>query len=250
MTVLARYGMRILPWGLAIGMGFLPMQALADPDGPPANTVTTQGHGEVKVRPDSLSVMVMVESKADTLAAARNETNSKMQAIISAVKGLNISGLKLETQGVNVYPIHGEPQKNKLPRVIGYQVSNSLNVSVIAAPADKLGEDGSRIVDTALNAGATNVGGLNFFVNDMAPARGKALELAVKDANANAQAMAKAAGIALTGIYNMEGNPQFGGYMPRPMYSMKAMAAAEAAPTPIETGEATVSSDVTIRFKF
>jgi len=250
MTLLARCGMRILPLGLALGMGFLPMQALAQQAWPPASTVTTQGHGEVKVKPDSLSVVISVETKADTLAEARNETNRKMQAIIAALKGLNISGMKLETQGINVYPIQGEAPKNRLPKIIGYQTSNSLNVSVIGASVDSLGENGSRIVDTALNAGATNVGGLNFFVNDMAPARAKALELAVKDAKSNAQAMAKAAEVSLTGIYNMEGNPQFGGYMPRPMYAMKTMAAAEAAPSPIETGEATVSSDVTIRFKF
>lgn len=255
MKSLARYGMRFLPLSLAMGMAasvaLMPVQASAQQAFPPQGTVTTQGHGEVKVRPDSLMVNVSVETKAETLPLARSENNRRMQAIITALKALNLPTLKLETQGVNVYPIQGETPKNKLPKVIGYQVNNSLNVTVTGVSADALGEDGSRIVDTALNAGANNVSGLNFFVNDMTAPRAKALELAVKDARANAQAMAKAADIALSGIYNMEGTPQFGGY-PRPMYAMRAMAKAEAdmSQTPVETGESTVTSDVTVRFKF
>jgi len=251
MTILARPSLRMIPYILGVGLILLPAQVMAQQAFPPEGTVTTQGHGEVKTRPDSLSVSVTVETKTETLPAARSENNHRMQAIIAALKGLNIASLKLETQGVNVFPVQGETPKNKLPKIVGYQVINSLNVTVSRAPAESLGEAGSRIVDTALNAGATNVSGLNFFVDDMAAPRAKALELAVKDAQANAQAMAQAAQIHLTGVYNMEGSPQFGGY-PRPMYAMKAMArdTAEASPTPVETGEATITSDVTIRFKF
>lgn len=219
---------------------------------PPQNTITTQGHGEVKVRPDSLSVNVTVESKNAVLAAARSENNRKMQAIIAALKGLNIPNLKLETQGLNVYPIQGEYQKDKLPKTVGYQVNNNLNVSVTNASAENLGEYGSRIVDSALNAGANNVGGLNFYLTETAGPRAKALDLAVKDARNNADAMAKAADITLTGVYSIEGSPQFNmPPRPMPMYSMKAgMAAAEMAQTPVETGETSVTSDVTIRYKF
>jgi hypothetical protein len=115
-----------------------------------------------------------------------------------------------------------------------------------------LGDDGSRIVDTALNAGANNVGGLNFFLTEVAGPRAQALDLAVKDARHNADAMAKAADITLTGIYSMEGSPQFNNYpRPMPMFAMKAAASAESmAQTPVETGETTITSDVTIRYKF
>lgn len=241
----------LLAIGISAGAALTPVAALAQ-NIPPQGTITTQGHGEVKVRPDSLSVSVTVETKNAQLAAARTENNRKMQAIIAALKGLNIPNLKLETQGLSVYPLQGEYQKDKLPKVIGYQVSNNLNVSVTGASADSLGETGSRIVDTALNAGANNVAGLNFFLSEMAAPRAQALELAVKDAKNNAQAMAKAADVSISGIYSIEGSPQFSGGYPRPMpmYSMKASAAAEMAPTPVETGETTVTGDVTLRFKF
>jgi uncharacterized protein len=141
--------------------------ALAQSTFPPQGTIITQGHGEVKVRPDSLSVNVTVESRNTVLVNARAENNKKMQAIVAALKGLNIPNMKLETQGLNVYPIQGEYQRDKLPKVVGYQVTNSLNVIVTGAAPDMLGETGSRIVDTALNAGANNVGGLNFYLTNM-----------------------------------------------------------------------------------
>lgn len=240
---------------LAITLGLIlggAAQAQAHEGHEPPNIITTQGHGEVKVRPDSLSVNVQVETKNEKLPLARSENNQKAQSIINALKALNIPNLKLETQGMNVYPIQ-DYQKDKLPKVVGYQVGNALMVTVTGASPELLGEYGSRIVDTALNSGANHVDGLNFFLNDPTPARNQALSLAVKDARRNAEVIAKAAEVNIMGVQGIEGSPQFGGFIrPMPMYAMKArMAAAEtdSAP-PVETGETTVTSDVTMRFRF
>lgn len=221
---------------------------------PPSNTLTTSGHGEVKVRPDSLSLQATVETKNANLVQARNENNKKAQAIIAALKGLNIPNMKLETQGLNVYPIQDYQQKDKLPKVVGYQVNNGVNITVTGASPEALSEYGSRIVDTALNAGANHVGGLNFFLNNPNPARMQALAAAVKDARQNADVIAKAADISIVGVHSIEGSPQFGGFpRPMPMYAMKSSrGGAEAADSsaPVEVGETTVTSDVTIRYKF
>lgn len=238
----------VIAAGMVWGCLVVPAQAQTVPE----RTITTNGHGEVRVRPDSLSVQVTVESRNPQLATARAENNRKAQAIINALKGLNIPNLKLETQNVQVYPLQGEYQKDRLPKIIGYQVTNSLSVRVTRADSANLSDYGTRIIDTALNAGANNVGGLNFYVDDMTAARTQALELAVKDARGNADAMARAAGVAISGLHSLEGTPQFGGYpRPMPMYAKAAMAdSAEGASTPVEVGETTITSDVTARFKF
>ncbi|WP_373531627.1 SIMPL domain-containing protein [Vampirovibrio sp.] len=237
-----------LAFTLAVGMS---VGVFAD-DGPKPGIISTQGHGEVKVRPDSLSVDIRVETKSDKLPMARAENNRKTQAIIAALKGLAIPGMKMETQGLTVYPLQ-HYEKDKLPKVIGYNVSNGLTVTVTGASPDALGDYGSRIVDTALNSGANHVGSLGFFLDDATPARNQALELAVKDARRNADVMAKASDITLTGVHSLEGSPQFGGFpRPMPMYAMKSRGAeAEAdVSAPVETGETTITSDVTARFKF
>ncbi len=253
LTLRHRFAVVVLASSVLAGSVLLWPEPAAAQYTPAPGVISTQGHGEVKVRPDSLNVSATVESKAPTLAAARTENNKKTQAIINALKGLNIPNMKLETQNVQVYPIQSEPQNSRLPKVIGYQVTNGLGVTVTGANADALGDAGSRIVDTALNAGANNVGGLNFFLNDMASARAEALSAAVQDARRNADAMARAAGVTVTGLHSLEGSPQYGYPRPVPMYAtMKAERAgvADVGSTPIETGETTITSDVTARFKF
>jgi uncharacterized protein YggE len=239
-----------LALSLTLGGG---LGAVFAEEGPKQGIINTQGHGEVKVRPDSLTVDIRVESKSDKLPLARSENSRKAQAIIAALKGLGIPGMKLETQGLTVYPLQ-HYEKDKLPRVIGYNVSNGLTVTVTGAAPDALGDYGSRIVDTALNSGANHVGSLGFFLDDATPARHQALELAVKDARQNADVMAKAAQVSIIGLHSMEGSPQFGGFhRPMPIYAMKSrsMAAPEAdMSAPVETGETTITSDVTARFKF
>ncbi len=218
----------------------------------PANTILTQGVGEVKVRPDSLSVSVSVESQADTLEQARRDNNQKMDLVQKAIRALEIPNLKMETRGYSVYPVHGEIQRNRLPRVVGYRVSNNLYVTVTKAQPDALGEYASQIVDISLNHGANQVGGLNFYLDDMTQARAQALKEAVADARQNAQALAQAAGVTITGVYSIEGTPAYGnGPRPYAVMSMRAADMAESVPpVPIETGETTITSRVTVRYQF
>lgn len=226
---------------------------MAQPVFPPENTITTSGQGQVQVKPDSLSVVVMVESQAKELAAARTENNRKMQAVIAALKQLGIPNMTLETTGVNAYPVHEQRMRQtNLPEVVGYRVSNSLNVRVRRAEMEALSGYASRIVETALNAGANNVHGLGFFLDNMGPAKTAALKEAFADAKRNAQALAEAAGVTLNRVYTIEGEPQFGGYpRPMPVMSTMAMERAEVAPAvPVETGEMTVTSQVTVRYRF
>ncbi len=239
--------------GLLAVMAVLAGPAMAQMPPPPLeNTITTQGQGEVHVKPDSLNVSLSVESRAATLDKARSDNSRKMQAVIQAVKALNIPNLTLETSGVNIYPVQGEYQRNQAPKIVGYQATNSLSVNVRRAGRDELAAYGSRIMDAALNAGANNVGGLNFYLDDLGSAQGQALQEAVRDARRNAEAMAQAAGVTLKGVSSIEGQPQFGGGYPRPvpMMSYKAAEAAEAPPTPVEAGETTVTSTVMVRYRF
>lgn len=240
-----------------------PMSAFAcsgNPDSshgnpPKFGTITTQGHGEVKVHPDSLSVSITASTQKPTLSEARSENNKKAQAIIKALKGLNMPSLMLESRNISVYPVYEQRERdNKLPKLIGYTVTHNLQAKVVKVTPEQLGEAGSKILDTALNAGATQAGGLDFFIEDMSLPRSQALELAVKDAKNNADAMARAGNVTLTGLMTLDGAPQFGGF-PRPVmmranFKGAAAAAPEMADTPVEAGEVTVTSDVTAKFKF
>lgn len=242
---------------LAAALFLTPALSMAEVSGPPERTILTQGHGEVKVRPDSLGVSLMVEATHAELAKARAENSRKMQAIITALKSLNIPNMKLETQNLQVFPMQGEYVKNQLPKTLGYRVTNGLSVTVTKLSPDELGEAGSRIMDAALKSGANHLHGMNFYLSDLSEPRLKALEAAVKDAQRNAHAMAQAAGVSVSGVHSMEGTPQYHHNYANEM-RMRRMEMSHAAQAggvansdiPVEPGEATVTSDVTVRFRF
>ncbi len=215
----------------------------------PEQTISTTGHGEVQVKPDSLSLTVAVESQAPTVNQVRTDINNKMQQVVSSIKALSIPNLELQTQSINLYPVYSREEKDRLPRIIGYRGSNRVQVTVTQASPDNLGLYAARVFDTVLSQGIQNLTGPNFFVKDLSGPRAQALAKAVQDAKASAQVMAEAAGVALTGLYSLEGTPQYGGGAPPRMMAMRAEAA-DAMPTPVEIGEISVTSDVVARFRF
>lgn len=216
-----------------------------------SQTISTNGHGEVKVKPDSLTLTVATEATGANLNQVRTQTSQEMAKIINTLKGLNIPTLRLKTESVEVYPEYRQAEKSRPSQIVGYRSTNRLSITVEKVSQEQLGEYGAKVLDAALNSGADHVSGIRFFVFDLAPARAEALTEAVKDAARNAGVMAKAANVTITGLYSLEGTPQYGGGFV-PMQNTYAMAKSEMAPAtpPLETGESTVTSDVTARFKF
>jgi uncharacterized protein len=141
-------------------------------------------------------------------------------------------------------------EKSKLRKIIGYRSSNSLKVTAVQNTG-KLGDAGSKLLEVSTRLGADNAGGLNFFVDDMDTPKLKALAEAVASAKRQAEVMAKGLGITLKGIQSAEGTPQYG-Y--QPMYrsemlmAKSAMADAGAPAPPVETGEVSVTCDISVRY--
>lgn len=208
--------------------------------------VTTEGRGEVTVRPDSLRAGMAIQVRAETLEQAREEAAKKIQSVIVALKALDIAKLTLRTEGVFVAPIQEEStQEGRLPRIIGYQATSHLSVTIIGVSPDDLGTRGSGILDTALGAGANVVSGLRFFLNDPKEAKQRALVLAVKDACDNVKTLAEASQIKLGSIHSVSGSPESGGGPLEIALDRGLMA--RPVSLSIETGELRVSAMVTVR---
>ncbi len=220
----------------------------------PDNIITVQGTGAVTAQPDSMTLNIGVETEGKTVEAARNSNAEKMNAIIRQLKALGIPGLQLKTAGFNVQPIReSEPSpvtsRRTVEKIVGYRAYNNLEAKIEGADADRLSGYASRILDTAMAAGANNTSGPNFYMGRENPAQQEALRLAVAQARKHAEAVASAAGVTLTGVYSIEAYAQ-----PIAMrsYAMAAPDVAEMrkAGTPIESGTMDVTANVTVRFDF
>jgi len=230
--------------GLALGSAVLaPPVAAADEAAHEERLIVVQGNGEVRVRPDSLRVDVGVESRAPTLARARDQVNTGIRHVIDAVRALGIHDLTVETRILNVSPVYADRRSDEPPTIVGYAASNHVAVTIRSAPVDELGERGSRILDAALEAGANSVGAIDFFLDDPTPAEDKALSVAVRDAQREAETIARAAHVTLGPLHSVEESP--GMYLVPRSVRLEALSS-----TPIEVEDIVVQNSVTASFAF
>jgi hypothetical protein len=231
--------------GLALGGALLaPSGAAADEmrsDDPPL--IIVRGTGEVRVHPDSLSLDVGVEARAATLDQARGQVNSAMRSVIDAIRALNVPGLTLDTKILQVNPVYATRRSDQPPAIVGYTASNHVVVNVERLPIAELGDRASRLIDTAVTAGANSVGQLEFYLADPTPANDEALAAAVRDARRQADTIASAAGVHVGDVYSVEEQPVMR-VVPR------ALTVQPVAATPIEVEDIVVDSNVTAKYTF
>jgi uncharacterized protein YggE len=176
----------------AVGAGG---KAKKDKKEPEKRVITTSGTASVRVKPDSARVYFRVETYAPTVPAARLDNGEKTRKLLAAVKSLKIANLKMKSDDVNVTLVmqSDRPRVGELPKVLGYHVSSSFTVLVENEDATKLAELAAKVLDSALENGATGVDRVLFFKREMESIRRRALTQAVEDALANARAMATGA---------------------------------------------------------
>jgi uncharacterized protein len=212
----------------------------------PAQTISTSGEGEASAAPTVAIVSLAVQVEARTAREATDQASTAMANVIEALKRLGIQDRHLRTTGVTLTPVRARsaPGDTQPPAVVAYQATNSLSVTV-----DPVGRAGEAI-DVAVGAGANVAGGIRFAVSDDADLHRRALDAAVKEARAKADAMAAAAGVRITGVRTMV---EEGGQRVAVVQSEAAPAAADAragvAP-PVQPGELTLRTRVRVVFSF
>jgi hypothetical protein len=217
-----------LPLGLAF-LALLTAPTWADP-----RTISTSGHGEVRAVPDMAEVRAGVTITAPTAAQALAANSSRMQSVFVALRKMGVPEKNIQTTNFFVSPQYSNGEGNTARRLTGYQVSNDVTVRL-----EDIGKVGSAL-DALVAAGANQMNGISFSIQNPGPVLEKARAEAVADARTRAETYAKAAGVNLGTILSIS---EGGGEAPRPV--MYRMAAAMAAPpTPVAAGEQTVSADV------
>ena len=232
----------VLALSCAVAPVAVPSLAIAQT--PVAPTIATSGSGEAKVTPDRAAVMVNVQTRAATAAAAASENARRTTAVLDALGKLGLPKSQLSTEGYTVYPETRYDQNGQAPRVTGYVVTNTVRAETHRP------EQSGAIVDAALGAGANMINGLSFYASSIDEPRREAIADAVASARADAEAMARAAGGSLGVLIEL--STQGPTVPPRPMYDMAAMSrkAEAAVPTPMNPGEQTINVYVSARWQF
>ncbi|MEO8622945.1 MAG: SIMPL domain-containing protein [bacterium] len=226
-------------------IAFAPLIQLAaqSPMAPSVPILATSGQGEAKVTPDRASVMVNVQTRATTAAAAASDNASRTRAVLDALGKLGLSKEQLGTEGYTVYPEMQYDKNGGSPKVSGYVVTNTVRAET------KRPEQAGVIVDAALGAGANLINSLSFYASSIDEGRRQAIAAAVASARADAEAMAKAAGGTLGSLIELStGGPTI---PPRPMYDMAIRSkSAMQVETPVNPGQQTVTVFIQAKWRF
>ena len=204
--------------------------------------ITTMGEAQVRVTPDRATILVGVQTRAATAAAA-GASNARIQkAILDTLKALGLAPDQLATQNYSVNPEMQYPPSGGPGRVTGYTVSNVVRVEVRRI------EQVGPVVDASLAKGANQINSIQFSSSTASEARRTAMGDAVRDARADAEALARAAGGTLGQVIEISSSsPPI-----RPMFAdvaMRSSAKMEVA-TPIEPGEQVISATVSVIWQF
>jgi uncharacterized protein YggE len=206
------FGSLIVALAAALMLG-VPAMAQEDPTNPnPApvvpGTITVTGMGEASGAPDVANLTLGVQIVDADIKAAFAGANAQIEQVIDAIVAVGVAESDIRTSGLNIYqeqqPMGPESGATTASR---YYVSNQVLVTVrdITKVAD--------VINAAVEAGANNLYGLDFSIDDHAALETTAREDAFADAQERATALATLAGVTLGEVQSIT-EMNNGGFFP------------------------------------
>ncbi len=234
-----------------------PTLTASSPENPNQRTITVNGTGTVETAPDEALLNLAVNTQAPTADQAAKENANTMSQVIQAILGLSslnpgITKDDITTTDYSLTPVYSQAN-NCLPagspeqpitcttttqQLIGYAVRNAIQVTV--KDMTSIG----KVLDAATQSGVNEVGGITFTFTDdtYASLQKQALQKAVQDASNQAQTLAAALGVQVTGVVSV--TPA---YVYQPYVSAKLNPASSG--TPIQTGNLQVTVNVQVVYE-
>lgn len=233
----------------------------------PAN-ISFSGHGEVQAVPDIANVYFTISKDAGTVKDAQASVAVIEKKALDFLKAQNVAEKDIKTANASFYPKYEYRQAICPPIpmgagtagvtvspsspyycppnkqvITGYTASESITVKV------RNTDNAGTIMQGLGTTGVSDLSGPNFAIDKEDTLKAQARKLAIDDAKAKAEILAKDLGVRLGKISSFS---ESGNYPIR--YASSAMmkdssAGAVPAAAVIPTGENTISSDVTITYE-
>lgn len=195
----------------------------------------------VEAAPDVATVSAGVTTQANTAVEAMRTNARAMTAVVERIKQLGVAERDIQTSGISLGAMYDYNQQTQRQVFRGYQTSN--RVSVKLRDIQKTGE----VLDALVAAGATDLGGPDWSIDDDTTARAQARTAAIRQAQAQALEYARLSGYS--GVRLLEINETMMPMRPMPMMRQMAVAEAADASTPVQPGMVQSSVNVTVKYE-
>ncbi len=195
----------------------------------------------VKAKPDIATVSAGVTSEAPTAVAAMRQNAQEMDAVIKRIKSLGIADRDIQTTGINLGARYDYDQSSQRQVFKGYAASNRVSV-ILRKVADT-----GKVLDSLVAAGATDIGGPQFSIDNDTAVKAQARKGAMERAQRQAMEYAKWSGY--TGLRLLEVSESISGDQPRPMAEERAITVTGTQATPVEPGLVGTAVFVTVKYE-
>lgn len=206
-------------------------------------TMTVNGRSEVRVTPDKATVQLGVNLRGTSARQVQEEVNARLNQIIENIIEVGVRKEEIQTSEFNLTPLYANYRPNEVqePKITGYNAGYTVTVPL--TELEKIGP----VIDAALQAGANQLQGIRFGLQNEEPIREEALRKAVAQARRKAELLAQAAGVRLIRLLQISES----GVSIRPPVMFSRALAGEAADTstPVLPGQINVEAGVMMRYE-
>ncbi len=203
-------------------------------------TINVTGNAEVILSPNIAYISIGVHTEAPTAKDAVASSNTQTQAVIDAIKSQGVDAKDIQTTNFSVYQ-----QTKTGPNGENLETYFSTDNTVYVTMHDltKIGN----ILDASVAAGANNIYGITFDVQNKEAATQSGRDEAMADAQAQAEQLAKAAGATLGTVQSIT----YYSNAPVPFVYEKAVAAGVGGggSVPISSGQLTLTVSVNVIYE-
>jgi uncharacterized protein YggE len=205
------------------------------------NTLFVTGSATNQTKPDRVTVSLGVETTNSTAQAALSANSDLMSNVLDTLKAAGVQENETSTATFSITPNYNYSSDNTQGRLIGFTVSNSIQIE--SSNIERV----ATWIDGAVSAGANNVNNIYFSLSNkrLDDMKNSLLKDAIDSAKIKADIAASAAGLKVIGVKSIIVG-EAGSSPPVPVYSAKALDGAAASPTPIISGQQEISASVSI----
>lgn len=197
----------------------------------------------VRADPDLAQVGAGVQTRANTASEAVQQNAAAMERLVERLRSLGIERRDIQTSNFNLNAEYDYNNRNGAPPVFtGYMAANQVTVRL--KRLDRIGQ----VLDALVAAGANNLFGPNFMLENDREAKALARRNAFQRAQGQAEEFARMAGY--TGARLLEVSETFQSFGPVPVAegAIAVTAVSRDTVTPIEPGQ--VGTGVTLTTKY
>lgn len=232
---------RLIPLALAAGLAAAPGHAAEVQISATGPVIELSVSEQIDAEPDVVVVSAGVTTLAPTAVEALRQNSRQMRTVIERLKSLGVAERDIQTSSINLNARYDYDQTRREQVFQGYQAGNRVTVKL--RDIEETGE----VLDALVSAGANDLNGPSFRLEDDESAKAAARKAAMGRAESQALEYARLAGFS--GVRLLEISESLTGRSgPQPIVvtGSRVMAANESAP--VEPG--LVSTGVNIAVKY